>query len=224
MMSGRTKPKVMPPLTGVMSAFATPAWSGAAWADGASATTIRPATRPARLQIIAVLQRQAASSRRTSSWIRSSSRPKAFSVASVMASPNTASSDLRRQRAQPLERVANLRPALLRPASGDERLPDLVQEELHVLVGDALRVLARCGDDVEPGLGVDPEAGELEPRAAEPRAALLVAVVAELAQQPELECALQDLRSRRGRPTSATARRDRPRATPPARTARGPPA
>ena len=56
MMSGRTKPNVMPPFWGVMSAAATPAWSGAACAAGASAATIRPATRPASFERIAVLQ------------------------------------------------------------------------------------------------------------------------------------------------------------------------
>ena len=91
-------------------------------------------------------------------------------------------------------RVAHLRPALLRPALRDERLPDLVQEQLDVLVGDALGVPPRRGDDVESGLRLDPEAGELEPGAAEARAALLVAAVAELAQQAELERSLEDLR------------------------------
>jgi hypothetical protein len=48
-----------------------------------------------------------------------------------------------------------------------------------------------ASDDVEPGLGIDAEASELEPRAAEARASFLVAPVVELAQQSEFERAAE---------------------------------
>src|SRR5439155_20436991 len=96
-----------------------------------------------------------------------------------------------RERPQPLERVADLRPALLGAPGFLERLPDLIEEELDEDARGAVGVAAQLLDDVQRARRRDPEPSELGAGAPEARADLLVVAVPERPQEAEPDRALQ---------------------------------
>src|SRR5215218_8951679 len=95
------------------------------------------------------------------------------------------------ERPQALERLRDLRPALLRAPGGLERRPDRLDEQLQVGAGDAVRVLAQAAGHLERLLGRDPDPGHLRAGPRQRRRDLLEAPVAERSHDPQLQRPLQ---------------------------------
>ena len=130
---------------------------------------------------------------------RASSRSSARSTAAVITRPKTAISDSPGERAQALERLAHLGPALLRLARLLERAPDVVQEQAHVGLRDRLRVALQGLGQVERDVERHAEARELVRGALQAGAEELEAAVAERPHEAE---PLRSAPARRARPAS----------------------
>src|SRR4051794_31446968 len=90
------------------------------------------------------------------------------------------------QRAQAVQRLADLRPVGVALAGLDERLPDGVHEQAHERPGDRVGVAAGVIDDVQRGLERDAEGEQRLAGAQQRRAGDLEAAVAEGQDEPEL--------------------------------------
>jgi pimeloyl-ACP methyl ester carboxylesterase len=92
---------------------------------------------------------------------------------------------LARKRPQTLEGGEHIRPLILGLPRLDERVPDLLQEELDELPRDAVRVAAQLLGDRERDLDRDAELRQLDSRVGDPGTELLEAPVAEGAQEAD---------------------------------------